>query len=189
MHTLTHTYTHSCQEVKHSNGDETPAPVQMAREKHQPLLFVRCYIKTLAQQNGLFQGGTTVVRDYLLFIMGKSMKVIENINQRCEEWSGYIHGILSAARKCFNCCGMAESSPMETLGFLSLFVPLQQFVYFTHQNSKAGSIDVRRRRKKKVLGYQQCSLCSEQSPSELLHSTQTFNVIDRPYKTSCNSRV
>lgn len=65
-----------------------------------------------------------MVRDYMLSIMGESMKAVGNINQNySEEWSSHIHGILSAAKEGFGCSGRAESTPMETLGFLSLFVP------------------------------------------------------------------
>lgn len=71
-----------------------------------------------------------MVRDYLLSIIGKSMKVVGNINQNySEEWSSHIHGILSAAKEGFGCSGRAESTPVETLVFsFSLF--LQWYVYF-----------------------------------------------------------
>lgn len=65
-----------------------------------------------------------MVWDSLLSKMGKSMKVAENINQNySEEWRSHIHGILSAAKEGFGCSGRAESTPLETLGFLSFFVP------------------------------------------------------------------
>lgn len=52
-----------------------------------------------------------MVRDYMLSIMGESMKVVGNINQNySEEWSSHIHGILSAAKEGFGCSGRAEST-------------------------------------------------------------------------------
>lgn len=52
--------------------------------------------------------------NYLLFILGKSTKVIENVNQNySEEWSSHIQGFLSAATECSSCSGRAEGTPME----------------------------------------------------------------------------
>lgn len=55
-----------------------------------------------------------MVWKYLLCIMGKSTKVVENVNQNySEEWNSHIHGVLSAAKECFSCHGRDESTPTE----------------------------------------------------------------------------
>lgn len=57
------------------------------------------------------------------FHNGKSASVVENINQNCSERGVAISPGFFQQPECFSCCGRAERNPMETLGFLSFFVP------------------------------------------------------------------
>lgn len=80
-----------------------------------------------------------MVWNYLLCIMGNSTKVVENVNQNCSgEWSSHVQGVLS-----FTAVG-GRAVPQWNMRFSFSLCSSTSSSTFTHQNSKAGSIGLRK---------------------------------------------
>lgn len=87
-----------------------------------------------------------MVWKYLLCIMGKSTKVVENVNQNySEEWNSHIHGVLLAAKSALAVMG-GMKAPQRNIRFSFSLCSSSSWSTFTHQNSKARSIGLRKKK-------------------------------------------